>query len=86
MPYYYNSKTQTFPQGYGADLYYGDSVFASGGELLSDTRIGYSKQFFGDTVSLNAYIAMYYSGGAGTRLMVELKGYLFNGLALGKRR
>lgn len=86
MPYYYNSNTQTFPQGYGADLYYGDSVFAAGGELLSDTRIGYSKQFFGNTVSLNAYIAMYYNGGAGTRQMVELKVNLFNGFALGKRR
>ena len=86
MPYYYNSKTQTFPQGYGADLYYGDSVFAAGGKLLSDTRIGYSKQFFDDTVNLNAYMAMYYNGGAGTRQMVELKVNLFNGFALGKRR
>ncbi len=86
MPYYYNSKTQTFPQGYGADLYYGDSVFAAGGKLLSDTRIGYAKSFFNDTVSLNAYIAMYYSKGAGTRYMVELKVNLFKDFALGKTR
>lgn len=86
MPYYYSSKTQTFPQGYGADLYYGSSVFAAGGKLLSDTRIGYSNKFFNDTVELNAYMAMYYNGGAGTRQMVELKINLFNDLALGKRR
>ncbi len=87
MPYYYTSQTQTFPQGYGADLYYGNSVFASGGKLLSDTRIGYAKSFFNDTVSVNAFIAIQTDGiGCGMRQMVELKVNLFKDFALTKKR
>ena len=96
MPYFYASPNPTFPQGYGADLYYGNPIFGTdtywesccrAPQTVIDTRIGYSNKFFNDTLCLNAFVAVQCDGSAwGTRQMVELKVRLFKDFALDKRR
>ena len=95
MPYYYASPNPLFPQGYGADLHYGNPIYgtkphwtsdSASSLLLLDTRIGYSKSFFNNSVSVNAFIAIQSDcAGCGTRQMVELKVNLFKDFALGKK-
>lgn len=96
MPYYYASPNPLFPQGYGADLHYGNPMYGTkphwvsdseSSLLLFDTRVGYSKSFFNDSVSVNAFIAIQSDCvGCGTRQMVELKVRLFKDFASDKRR
>lgn len=95
MPYYYSAPNPDFPMGYGAALYSGSTLFGtmpywgwdgSSSYTMFDTRIGYAKSFFNDTVKLNAFFAIQSNGDKyGTRQMVELQVNLFKGFALGIR-
>lgn len=96
MPYYYSAPNRLFANGYGQELYAGSTLFGTRpywttdmivSNYFFDTRIGYSNSFFGDTVSLNTFIAFQCDGANwGTRQMLELKVNLFNDISLQKKR
>lgn len=96
MPYYYAAPNPDFATGYGSGLYSGSTMFGTqpyweNGDRSSctffDTRIGYSRYFFDDTVKVNAFVAMQSDGAKwGTRQMVELSINLFKGFELGKNK
>ena len=95
MPYYYSAPNRLFANGYGAELYAGSTLFGTrpywkgdgSSNTFFDTRIGYCNSFFGDTVSLNTFIAFQCDGDNwGTRQMLELKINLFNEISLQKKR
>ena len=95
MPYYYSAPNRLFANGYGAELYAGSTLFGTrpywkgdgSSNTFFDTRIGYCNSFFGDTVSLNTFVAFQCDGeNWGTRQMLELKINLFNEISLQKKR
>ena len=88
MPYYFYAPNELFAAGYGQDLYSGSLLFGTQSDKAAsntffDTRIGYQRSFFGDTVRLNAFIAFQCDGAKwGTRQMLQLTVNLFQNKAL----
>ena len=87
LPYYSSYRSKEFPYGYGADLYSSERFFGTDGGVYNDTRIGYNRSFFDDTLKINAYIAMQYDGQIwGTKQVVQLSVRLLKDISLTKKR
>lgn len=87
QPYYSTFRSEAFPNGYGGDLYAGERFFGTADNIYNSTKIGYNRSFFGDTVSVDAFIAMQYDGVMwGTRQMVKLSVRLMGEKSLAKKR
>ena len=87
LPYYSSFRSDAFPAGYGADLYSSERFFGTTGNVYNNTKIGYNRSFFDDTLSVNAYIAMQYDGQMwGTKQVVQLSVRLLKDISLTKKR
>ena len=87
LPYYSSYRSEAFPFGYGADLYASERFFGTDGGVYNDTRVGYNRTFFDDTLKVNAYIAMQYDGQIwGTKQVVQLSVRLLKDISLTKKR
>ena len=87
LPYYSSFRSDAFPAGYGADLYSSERFFGTTSNVYNNTKIGYNRSFFGDTLKLNAYIAMQYDGQIwGTKQVVQLSVRLLKDISLTKKR
>lgn len=74
QPYYGPFGNESFPLGYGGELYSGESFYGTGEKIYSTTRIGYSRRFFDDTLSVDCFFALQHDGVAmGCKQVVSLK-------------
>lgn len=87
QPYYASFRSEAFPYGYGGDLYSGERFFGTDDGIYNNTRIGYNRSFFSDTLCVNAFIAMQYDGYKwGTKQVVQLSVKLLKDISLTKKR
>lgn len=87
QPYYASYRSEQFPFGYGGDLYAGERFFGTDDGVYSNTKIGYSKSFFSNTVSVNAYFALQYDGKMfGNKQVVQLSVRLLKDIRLQQKR
>ena len=87
LPYYSSFRSDAFPAGYGADLYSSERFFGTTSNVYSNTKIGYNRSFFDNTLKVNAYIAMQYDGQTwGTKQVVQLSVRLLKDISLTKKR
>ena len=87
QPYYSSFRSDAFPYGYGGDLYASERFFGTEDGIYNNTKIGYVRSFFGDTLSVNAFIAMQYDGYKwGTKQVVQLSVRLLKDVSLNKKR
>lgn len=87
QPYYSSYRSDAFPNGYGGELYAGESFFGTTENIYSNTKIGYKGSFFKDTVRVNCYFALLYDGvGWGNKQVVEVSVRLLKDIALGKKK
>ena len=87
LPYYSTFRSEAFPAGYGSDLYSSERFFGTSGNVYNNTKLGYRRSFFDDTLNINAYIAMQYDGQMwGTKQVVQLSVRLLKDIALTKKR
>lgn len=87
QPYYSTFRSEQFPFGYGGDLYAGERFFGTDDGVYSNTKIGYSKSFFSNTVSVNAYFALQYDGKMlGNKQVVQLSVRLLKDIRLQQKR
>lgn len=86
LPYYSTFRSEAFPAGYGADLYSSERFFGTSGNVYNNTKIGYNRSFFDDTLRVNAFVAMQYDGQMwGTKQVVQLSVRLMKDISLKKR-
>jgi hypothetical protein len=87
QPYYATYRSEAFPYGYGGDLYAGERFFGTEDGVYNNTRIGYNRKFFNDTLHINAFIAMQYDGYVwGTKQVVQLSVRLLKDVKLQQKR
>ena len=86
LPYYSTFRSEAFPYGYGGDLYASERFFGTTGNVYNNTKIGYNRSFFDDTLRVNAFVAMQYDGQMwGTKQVVQLSVRLMKDISLKKR-
>ena len=84
--YYASSIHTSYEGGYGSDLYSSERFFGTEGGIYNSTKLGYAKEFFNRTVSVDAGIAMQYDGYKwGTKQVVKLSVKLLGDINLRKR-
>lgn len=87
QPFYHQTRGELFPEGYGAELYSGDSFFGTNKKIYSNSRIGFKRGFFNDTLNVNAYFAMQYDGtGWGCKQVIALYVRLLKDINLSKKK
>ena len=87
QPYYNSYRSESFPYGYGGDLYTSERFFGTDANIYNHTRIGYDRSFFNDTLRVNAFVSMQYDGYKwGTKQVVQLSVRLLKDIALTKKR
>lgn len=87
QPYYSTFRSEAFPYGYGGDLYSSERFFGTDDNIYNNTKIGYCRSFFGDTLRVNAYVAMQYDGYKwGNKQVVQLSVRLLKDISLDKKR
>ena len=87
QPYYSTFRSDSFPYGYGGDLYAGERFFGTDDGVYSNTKVGYNRKFFDSTLHVNAFIAMQYDGQVwGTKQMVQLSVRLNKNIDLQQKR
>ncbi len=87
QPYYSSFRSEVFPNGYGGDLYSSERFFGTDDGIYNNTRIGYNRSFFDDTLRVNTFIAMQYDGYKwGTKQVVQLSVRLLKDISLTKKR
>ena len=86
QPYYSSFRSEAFPYGYGGDLYANERFFGTDDGVYNNTKIGYNRSFFDDTLRVNAFVAMQYDGQMwGTKQVVQLSVRLMKDISLKKR-
>ncbi len=86
QPYYSSYRSEAFPYGYGGDLYANERFFGTDDGVYNNTKIGYNRSFFDDTLRVNAFVAMQYDGQMwGTKQVVQLSVRLMKDISLKKR-
>lgn len=87
QPYYRSFRSEAFPNGYGGELYAGESFYGTTEKIYNITKIGYDRWFFDNTVRVNCFFAMQYDGtGWGNRQVVSVSVRLLKDIALSKKR
>lgn len=87
QPYYASYRSEAFPYGYGSDLYSSERFFGTDSGVYSNTRIGYDRSFFSNTVSVKAFIALQYDGyKMGNKQVVQLSVRLLKDVPFTKKR
>ena len=86
QPYYRTYRSEEFPNGYGGELYGGESFYGTTENIYNITKIGYDRWFFSNTVRVNCYFAMQYDGtGWGNKQIISVSVRLLKDVALGKK-
>jgi hypothetical protein len=86
QPYYRSYRSDRFPYGYGGELYVGESFFGTTEHIYSNTKIGYNRWFFKNTVNLNCYFALLYDGtGLGNKQVVSVSVRLLKDIPLSEK-
>ena len=86
QPYYRSFRSDRFPYGYGGELYAGESFFGTTEHIYSNTKIGYNRWFFKNTVNLNCYFALLYDGtGLGNKQVVSVSLRLLKDIPLSEK-
>lgn len=87
QPYYRSYRSEAFPNGYGGELYGGESFFGTTEHIYNITKVGYDRWFFGNTMRVNCYFAMQYDGtGWGNKQIVSVSVRLLKDIALSKKK
>ena len=86
QPYYRSYRSEEFPNGYGGELYGGESFYSTTENIYNITKIGYDRTFFSNTVRVNCYFAMQYDGtGWGNKQIISVSVRLLKDVALSKK-
>lgn len=87
QPYYSSFRSEAFPNGYGGELYAGETFFGTDKHIYNSTKIGFDRRFFGDTLRVNCYLAMKYDGtGWGNQQVVSVSVRLLKDISLNRKR
>ena len=87
QPFYSSYRSELFPNGYGGELYGGESFFGTTKHIYNSLKIGYDRWFFNDTLRVNCFLAMQYDGtGWGNKQMVSVSVRLLKDVPLSRRR
>ena len=87
QPYYSSFRSEQFPNGYGGELYSGETFFGTTENIYSCTKIGYDRAFFDNTVRVKAYLALRYDGtGLGNQQVVQLSVRLLKDIPLSRKK
>ena len=87
QPYYRSYRSEDFPNGYGCELYSGDSFFGTNKNFYSATKVGYERKFLSDVMHVKAYISFRHDGtGFGTNQVVSLSINLLKDISLQKKK
>lgn len=87
QPFYSSYRSEAFPNGYGGELYAGETFFGTTKHIYNLTKLGYNRWFFNNTVGLNCFFALTYDGTAmGNKQVVSVSVRLLKDIALTKKR
>ncbi|MCH5330611.1 MAG: hypothetical protein J1E04_06545 [Alistipes sp.] len=87
QPFYSSYRSDIFPNGYGGELYGGETFFGTTKHIYNSLKIGYDRRFFNDTLRVNCFFGLQYDGtGWGNRQMVALSVRLLKDIPLNRKR